>query len=350
MSTKLNKFGYGVGTELSCCIKKIINTKFYAYENTKDEWIKNTKFSSSDNKNFTIATWNIWGSEHFKKMSMINKRIKFIIKTLIEEDIDIVCMQEVSKYVIDKLCANKTIQQRYCMSSIKQPWRSIKVDVHGSEYEDVEPNCWSFILSKYPVNKSSHIVLSSEMIDFSCIVATIQNMTIVNLHLQSGGMGSGMDAKLGHKYHKCRIDQMAHIKKYIADNYDKNNVIYLGDFNFDLNENKLFPESTIIRKGLKDAWKINNKDIGTTENTYVNTMRYNIKQVHKNYRYDGMLYKSDLYKPIASKIFANQKIFEISPSKFKKNTLKEAIVLNKNKKVDWFLSDHFGVITHFIVQ
>ena len=349
MSTKLNKFGYGEGTVLKCCIKKIVNTKFYAYDSTMDEWIKNTTFSSTNNKNFTIATWNIWGSEHFNKMSMIQKRIKYIINILINEDIDIVCMQEVSKYIIDKLCANKIIRKKYCMSSIKQPWRATKVDVHGSEYNDNEPNCWTFILSKYPVNKSSHIVLSSEMIDFSCVVANIQNMTIVNLHLQSGGLGSGMDAKNGKKYHKCRIDQMKHIKKYVAENYDKNNVIYLGDFNFDLNENKLFPESSIIQKGLKDAWLINT-DIGSTENTYINTMRYNIKQVHKNYRYDGMLYKSDLYRSSESKIFANKKIFEIPPSKFTKNTSKKAIVLNKNKKIDWFPSDHFGVITQFIVQ
>ena len=46
-------------------------------------------------------------------------------------------------------------------------------------------------MSKFNIIKSDKLVLKSEQIEFSTLVTDIGFATIVNLHLQSGGMASG---------------------------------------------------------------------------------------------------------------------------------------------------------------
>ena len=292
---KLNKFGYSQNdSRMNCGIKKIIDNKFYKYNKIEKKWINNIdnidkKYDLND---FTIATWNIWGSAHFDKISLIDKRLKYIINILKQENITIICLQEISQKIINKLCNTNFIKNNYYISCIEQPWISEKIDLPNSSYDGYEPNCWTVILSKIPPNKSNYIVLKSDKIEFSSVVAEFNNLTIANLHLQSGGLASGLDKKVGLKYHICRKDQMKDIKNFISTNYNSKNIIYTGDFNCDLNKNKLFPERTHIIKDLKDSWIETGNDgkDGTTENTYINTMRYNIKGLHKNYRYDGKLH------------------------------------------------------------
>jgi len=347
---KLNKFGYSQNnSNMDCGIKKIIDNNFYIYDKNKKKWINSYDSSDYDLKEFTIATWNLWGSAHFDKISFIDKRLKYIINLLKKENLTIICLQEISKKIINKLCNTKFIKDNYYISSIDQPWISDKIDLPDSSYKDNEPNCWSIILSKIPVNKSNYIVLKSDKIEFSTVVAEFNNLTIVNLHLQSGGLASGLDKKVGLKYHHCRQDQMKEIKEFISKNYNSKNIIYTGDFNFDLNKNKLFPERSKIINKLKDSWIETGNDgkDGTTENTYINTMRYNIKGLHKNYRYDGILYNSKILKPIESRLFGTQSIFDISKKLFKIIFNKDPLIINDKNRIDWYLSDHFGIITKF---
>ena len=347
---KLNKFGYSQNnSNMDCGIKKIIDNDFYIYDKVEKKWINSNDISNYDLKEFTIATWNLWGSAHFDKISLIDYRIKYIINLLKKENLTIICLQEISKKIINKLCNTKFIKDNYYISSIDQPWISEKIDLPDSSYHDNEPNCWSIILSKIPINKSNYIVLKSDKIEFSTVVAEFNNLTIVNLHLQSGGLASGLDKKVGLKYHNCRQDQMKEIKQFISKNYNSKNIIYTGDFNFDLNKNKLFPERSKIINNLKDSWieTGNNGKNGTTENTYINTMRYNIKGLHKNYRYDGILYKSKILKPMESRLIGTQSIFDISKKLFKIIFNKDPLIINNKNRVDWYLSDHFGLITKF---
>lgn len=344
----LDKFGYNISTKkLNCGIKQNIENIYYKYDNIKKEWIQ-------PKKEFSIATWNLWGSEHFNNISLIKERINYIIDILEKNNIDIICLQEVSKFIIDKLMNNIFIKNNYYISSINQPWKSTKMEVKGSEYKDYEPNCWCFTLSKFNIIKSDTLVLKSEKIEFSALVSDIGFATIVNLHLQSGGMGSGKDKKSGNKYHICRKKQIKSIKQFVNKNYANKNIIYLGDYNCDMNKvnGNIFPETKYITNNLNDVWKdCGHKDIdGTTENTYINTMRYNIKEHHKNFRYDAILYKSINLKPKSCKLFGTDKIFDISINKFKKILNKNPILVNDNNRVDWFLSDHFGILASFHIN
>lgn len=334
----MNQFGYSKNTKLECGISKSIPNIFNKYCSKWKE--KNT---------FSICTWNIWGAAHFDNISLIKKRLPYIIQELKNNNNDIICLQEVSQSIIDELCYTDFIKNNYYISSVKQPWKSKKVKLDNSAYNGYEPNCWCVILSKFAVIKSDHLILKSDLLEFSTVIADLGFVTIVNLHLQSGGMGSGKDYKSGIIYHQCRKTQMKEIKKFVKDNYNNKSVIYLGDFNCDLNTNKLFPETKNITNNLIDSWTyLKNKGLdGTTENTYINTMRYNIKKLHKNFRYDGILYNSDKINAIESTIFGLESIFEISSNAFKKIYNYEPIIVNKNDNVDWFLSDHFGLITTF---
>ena len=141
---------------------------------------------------------------------------------------------------------------------------------------------------------------------------------------------------------------MASIKEFVNKHYNNKNVLYLGDFNCDMNKtnSKIFPELKSITNKLNDVWVY--QDEGTTENTYKNSMRYNIKELHKNYRYDAILYKCSDIKSESAELFGTEKIFEISVNKFKKIFNRKPIAVNKNGKVDWFLSDHFGLVANFV--
>ena len=346
----LDKFGYSTNEKLDCSIKKVLDNNFYKYDKLKKIWTSDFDNTFSK-KEFTLATWNLWGAAHFDKISLIDKRLKYIINTIKKENLTIICLQEISLKIINKLCKTRFIRDNYYISSIDQPWVANKVSLPNSPYTGFEPNCWSVILSKIPVYKSNYLILKSDKIEFSAVVAKIDKITIVDLHLQSGGIASGLNKKDGMKYHICRENQMNAIRDFVRDNYDEKNVIYTGDFNCDLNINQLFPERVKLIKGLKDAWIETGNDgkNGTTENTYINSMRYNIKGLHKNYRYDGILYSSNIIKPVKSKLFGNKVIFDISKNLFKKILNKDPLVINKNNRIDWYISDHFGIITKFII-
>ena len=279
-----------------------------------------------------IATWNLYGATQFAKLSLIKRRIKYIINIIKKEDLDIICLQEVSQYILDKLLSLKWIKDNFYTTTYKKPW---------SYKDNTEPNCFPVTLSKYPILRQNYIIHKShEDIEFSSVITDLGFINIANVHLQSSLHN-----------HKCRKEQMIELKKYIKEKYDINNVIITGDFNCDLNieNHKLFPESTSIKRYMTDSWTYtgNSGIDGTTENTYKNTMRYNIKGIHKDYRYDGILYKSNRYRATKSYLFGNKKIFDISTTTFFKIADKEPCVINKNNRIDWFSSDHFGVICYF---
>lgn len=337
MPLKVNQFGYSTSTKkLTCGIKQVHDITPYEFDK---KWVK-TRGA------LRVGTFNTWGSAHFSKISLLSKRIPYMIQMLIDEDLDVIALQEVCQEILDALLKHKYFRDYY-FSTVKQPWKSGKIQVDKSPYRGHEPNCWSVTLSRLPIYQCNYLKLASESFDFTAVVVDVGIACVVNLHLQSGGMASGKNKKDGLKYHTCRKQQFKAIKKYVDQHYQSNKVIYLGDYNFDLDGKKkgvVFPEQSVI-KGLADAGKECN-NIEATEDTHVNTMRYCIKKQHKQYRYDGILYNHSSLIPQSVELFGKLPIFSITKSKFK-SIMKCDPIVSHDGKVDWFVSDHFGVTCEF---
>ena len=64
------------------------------------------------------------------------------------------------------------------------------------------------------------------------------NLIIVNIYVQAGNYDSPYLEKNWKKFQQCRVYNIKYIKKYIYKKYYHKckNIIFLGDFNFDINE------------------------------------------------------------------------------------------------------------------
>ena len=110
---------------------------------------------------------------------------------------------------------------------------------------------------------------------------------------------------------------------------------------------------------LFDSWKIiNPHDLGLTENTDINDLRYNSKFEEKRFRYDAILYNK--LKPLSSIIIGDKskiieddeinRIYErvILPKDGLKNpNLRIAYKKDNNNYYHLFISDHFGLMSKF---
>ena len=136
----------------------------------------------------------------------------------------------------------------------------------------------------------------------------------------------------------------------------------MGDFNCHLDGDiKDWPELKYLQDmQLLDSWKIiNPHDLGLTENTDLNHLRFNSKFEEKHFRYAAILFIGKM-EPLQSILFGNNpkiiiddeinRIYErvILPKDGLENPkLKIADKKNGNNCYNLFISDHFGVMSVF---
>ena len=96
--------------------------------------------------------------------------------------------------------------------------------------------------------------------------------------------------------------------------FENDDFMITGDFNFTDGD-----EENKLLKKLKDPWNIK---IRSTEDTYINKMRFNIKGKHKQVRFDKFMYNKNKIKVIKQNIIGKEEI-------------KDGI----------WVSDHFGLLT-----
>jgi hypothetical protein len=222
-----------------------------------------------------------------------------------------------------------------------------------------------FILSKYPIRKVTIYPLEGNLgYTNSLGVYEFNNLTVINVYMQAGSSSSPGQKYKSLNYSRCRSQQLHFIKK-IIDEISHNPCIILGDFNFNLNETdiNLWPErAQLDRLGFIDTWTNGTHPDGLTENTDINSLRWNSKFEEKRYRYDAILYKGSGIESIkCSKVIFNK------PKQLKgiENSWFEAAILPKpenrvgkqiryspggsktNPIYDLFVSDHFGVLASF---
>jgi exonuclease III len=310
---------------------------------------------------FSIITLNVMGifRNNLDVLKLMKIRAKLLEHVILNKKPDILCFQEMSKEFFHFLYSDK-IKKIY-------PWyHNINfIDTTNSEkYNDIE----TFVISKYQPKKISSIGLNGILGYYnSLLIIEYDNLIVFNMYCQAGSKSSpGQEFKALH-YSRCRAQQFEYINEMIMNKYKNKPIILLGDLNFDLNGNQNdWPELNNLNKlNLNDSWKDINKNknsfYGLTENTQINTMRYNSKFENKMYRYDAILY-NDKLMAIKSKVICNKPLkLDYNHLKFNKYyenvILKKDSLSNPNLKIagkyekqniyDLFISDHFGVLSEF---
>jgi hypothetical protein len=222
----------------------------------------------------------------------------------------------------------------------------------------------NFIISKYNPIKTKFVKLKGNLFYPNSLgIYEFDNLVVFNLYLQAGSVSSlGQKYKWKH-YSRCRIHELIFISTIIKD-YTKPFII-LGDFNFDLNDinGLIFPEIKYLNDLMKknncvDSFKYINPTLpGFTEDTDINSLRWNDKFEIKKYRYDAILSNNKL-EPIESKLFADipkildsQENINAYVNVFVKDKIDNPklkyIGPNNNKQYELFVSDHFGVLSKF---
>lgn len=304
-------------------------------------------------KKLKICTWNVWGllkyGEPFRTWSL-EKRLNNIIDIILEEDLDIICCQEISTPVYNIL--HKRLGSIY----------NFYEEVINTEKTKSERNrgLELLFLSKFKAQKITTFKLGGNLgYSNNLSILEFPNLVIFGCYLQAGSKFSpGQENKWFH-YSRCRHEQLEAISN-LMDEYPHPKKIILGDINFHLDGDIVdWPEIQALHKlkhhGFIDSFRTLFSDIsvfpGYTEDTHINLMRYNSKFIDKQFRYDGIISKG--LKPVDCKILGINEI-KLSDDEIA-NMIEQFILaknihkarLSENGKLSLWPSDHFGIMCIF---
>ncbi len=300
---------------------------------------------------FTIATYNVWGVEVFT-FTLLERRLPFIINIFKEINSDILCLQEVSPMVFEFLKQDDWLKHNYHFSETTINWMT-RADVV------------CLILTKIKPLQTYIYTMHGGLFPSDIICTEFNDRIVINTNLHPGSNKSPGITN-SKNYVLCRIEQIRILKQIIKTINTDNKPLYLcGDFNIDLNGNESdWPEIDKIKgMSLVDTWSLlKPNDSGFTEDTVVNELRWNTKQIQKQVRYDAIFYTPRPFiTPCNIKIFGTSKVFDISFEEFLKVTKNLQLNIDKGFIVDgklhfsakdipfvnWYPSDHFGIIATF---
>jgi len=303
------------------------------------------------NNKFTIATYNVWGVEVFS-FSLIDTRLPFIIQLFTELDSDILCLQEVSPKIFEYLKQNDWIRENYSFSETIINWTN-RADVICLTLTKIQPI------------RTYIYTMHGGLFPTDVVCTEFDDRFIINTNLHPGSNKSPGVTDSSH-YILCRMEQIEILKKIVDQINPNNKPLYLcGDFNIDLEgKNSEWPEIDKIKDmSLVDTWSLlRPSEKGFTEDTSINELRWNTKQIHKQVRYDAIFFKPKSHiSPQKIDIFGTNKIAEIPFEEFLQVTKNLKLEINKGIKVDgklyfskddvkfvnWYPSDHFGVVAEF---
>uniref|UniRef100_A0A6C0HP19 Endonuclease/exonuclease/phosphatase domain-containing protein n=1 Tax=viral metagenome TaxID=1070528 RepID=A0A6C0HP19_9ZZZZ len=310
---------------------------------------------------FSIMTYNIWGLSVTPNLKhLIDLRSKLLIKTVLDQDADMLCFQEMSEHMLDKL--KRPIIDKYKFAS--EP--AYKFD--NRRNRDVD----TYFVSKYTPKRIGVYGLPGvlEYKNSMCVVE-FPNLIIFNLYLQAGSKSSiGQEMNWIH-YSRCRFDLLNFVYDMIEKNYKNMNIIICGDLNFHLDGTiNDWPEVAMLNKlkdtGFVDTFRhLHTSKTGFTEDTDLNMMRYNYKLLNKFYRYDGLFIKpgADAHRfvSVKSRVFGQELMYlNVKESEWFYKNMSQAVklgldvsklkgvkMLDRGYSLPINASDHFGVITHF---
>jgi exonuclease III len=327
---------------------------------------------------FKVLTWNIWGmnKRHNKekekakekgngeKYILINElmvlRMKKVVKIINEKDPDVILLQEMTYESLGifkgfmRLFGLTKKYKEYCYNFYQYGPDTLEQKIN----RDME----TYVLSKYTPNTISQYTIPGNLgYSTGAVVISFDNLNIVGCHLQAGSKYSPGQEAYHHYYSKCRSQQLSAINSIIEKFCPNKTVILCGDFNMDLDGDiDEWPETEEVKKlKMTDSWRniYNDKEEhpGFTEDTKINHMRWNIKFIEKQFRYDAILFKNVCTNIIpiettlvGTKGYILDDVFfeEFSRIMSSKKTTSDY----KLRSTSYHPSDHFGVMTTFAIS
>lgn len=236
--------------------------------------------------NISVISFNCLMDIYEKHITNIKFRIQHIISWLQEYNADVVCLQEITNEMKEKIMNNKFIRNNYCITSnLSKIYQNIIL----SKFIPKSQNLISFGGSE--IKKYVHIVLE----------CAIGHVDIINLHLTSG-------CQINHDEKQClQLEQL-----FNSDIGSK--VIICGDFNND---------KPITELDYYDAWEqLRPDDEGFTVSPDTNVLTNKLSRSFTNARIDRMVCRNVLCNDIN-------------------------IVFNVAIDDYLFPSDHYGIMSNF---
>jgi endonuclease/exonuclease/phosphatase family metal-dependent hydrolase len=339
---KAGAYGYN-NKDADLQITKIFNENHLMNTNSLIPPMKKRVFSTNKLKLVTLNTWTM------EQIGFSNwqGRIKWIVKSLIDEDADVIFLQEVGETMLEQI-KNSELGKKYFIS-ISKPEIFLAVNVI------------TLVLSKKFIQNERFICFKGDHC-YSANIVELDQYIFVNFYLHAGCYLSPGVTNLN-KFSKLREQQIKKITQNLKEmNPGKKSVLFGGDFNCDLSaEATSWPELNYIKKQFEKL-DINYELPETiyTEDTMTNTMRYAFKQIHKQVFYDYIFASNEL-SLTEIKLFGTKPVFkEPLENLFVRNPVREIIrkgglkeekfpytIEDGIKYFNWFLSDHYGVVVTY---
>lgn len=232
----------------------------------------------------TVTTYNIWFNEKYAE-----QRYRAIADLLCRESPDLMAFQEVTRPALAVLRGQPWIREQYRSAAV------------------VRGNYGMLLLSRLPVDGVTYTRLPTRLArGYLTAQLTLngQALSVVSLHLESGKTSAPM--------RQHQLDRIFGSQRHTE------NAVIVGDFNL------RSAEDGIIDPAYRDAWlQLRPGEPGYTEDTAINHMRYDMKDKHRQVRFDRVLTKGEAWTPRSIELLGRDPISPALPRVFP--------------------SDHFGV-------
>jgi tyrosyl-DNA phosphodiesterase 2 len=261
------------------------------FDEATGRWTDVDVAGAVDRDELTLATFNIWNdSKH------ADQRYRAIADELSRCAPDIMVFQEVTPVALGVL--------------LRQPW--IRDDYLRAAVVGGDVGSYGMLmLSRLPVSRVTYMRLPTRQSrGFLLADLTVNGLPVMVccIHLDSGKSSSWLRS--------WQLRRIFGVLKSVED------VVVLGDFNMRDHENAR------IAAPYCDVWPaLRPHDDGFTEDTSINLMRFDMKNKHRQVRFDRVLIKSHRWAAAGIELVGTQPISEQEPRVFP--------------------SDHFGVWCRF---
>ena len=258
------------------------------YDPATNRWdgVDNTSAVTRDR--LIVTTFNVWFDAYFADL-----RYRAIAQLLSREMPDVMVFQEITPAALEILSAQPWIREHYRRATV---------------VGDKAGNYGMLLLSRLPTVKVTYARLPSRMSrGFLQAEFTINGTPLVvcSVHLDSGKRRA-----------RLRRRQLRRVFRALRSADD---AIVLGDFNMRDTENSR------IAPPYFDVWPmLRPDDCGFTEDTAINHMRFDIKNKHRQVRFDRVLLKGSAWGATSIDLLGTEAISSTHPRVFP--------------------SDHFGVM------
>jgi tyrosyl-DNA phosphodiesterase 2 len=233
-------------------------------------WKAAPRVPASDPVDVRLLTYNVWFGAH-----MFEERRAALIAELERRKPDVICLQEVTKELLDVLIDQPWITRGYTLS-----------DVELFQTYDVA------ILSRLPVKKLSALPLPTQMGRRLLVAELACGLAIGTVHLESMKQST-----------QPRAAQLRLIQPALAALGD---AVLCGDMNFQPTDEV---ESAALDPAFVDVWPaLHPNDPGYTADSQINKMRFELKPTLSRKRIDRVFLHSSRWRATSIELVGTEPI------------------------------------------